>query len=66
MIVLVVDATTIRSGENRPTDKSRIPAPARREIKSVELETARIEPEALNRAEPATLDRLIEVRWPGS
>src|SRR2546422_536936 len=62
VIALVAAATVLRSAEgNSPTDRDRIPAAARKEIKSVVLEIDRIETEALNRARSATLDRFQQI-----
>ena len=62
VIVLVAAATALRSGEGySPTDRDRMPAAARNEIKSVELEIDRIEAESLNKARSATLDRFQQI-----
>jgi cytochrome c peroxidase len=56
--IMVVAATTaVRSGEDGRSDQDRIPAAARKEIKSVELEIDRIEAESLNQSRSTTLDR---------
>ena len=61
-IMLVVAATALRSEEgDGATDRDRIPAAARKEIKSVELEIDRIEAESLDRAQSATLDRFQQI-----
>jgi cytochrome c peroxidase len=61
-ILVVVAATALRSGEEPgPTDRDRIPAAARKEIKAVELEIDRIEAESLNKAQSATLDRFQQI-----
>jgi len=60
VIVLLTAATLPRSGAGDiPSD--RIPAAARKEIRSVELEIDRIEAESLNRARSATLDRFQQI-----
>src|SRR3984893_178106 len=57
-IMLVAAATAPRSGEGDcVTDRSRIPAAARKEISAVELEIDRIEAESLNKSRSTTLDR---------
>jgi cytochrome c peroxidase len=62
IVLLVSAATALRSGEaDRSTDRDRIPAAARNEIKAVELEIDRIETESLNRARSATLDRFQQI-----
>jgi cytochrome c peroxidase len=61
-IGLLAAATALRSGEaERPTDLDPIPATARKEIKSVELEIDRIEAESLDRGRSATLDRFQQI-----
>ena len=61
-IGLLAAATALRSGEaDSPTGRDPIPAAARKEIKSVELETDRIEAESLDRARSATLDRFQQI-----
>src|SRR6266849_6662228 len=61
-MVLVAAATTLRSAEGgRTVYQDRIPAAARKEIKSVELEIDRIESDSLNRARSAKLDRFQEI-----
>jgi cytochrome c peroxidase len=57
VIVLAVTATLLLSEGVSPTDRDRIPAAARKEINSVELEIDRIEGESLRRARSTTLDR---------
>jgi cytochrome c peroxidase len=56
-IMLVAAATAVRSGEDGPSVRDRIPAAARKEIKSVEVEIDRIEAESLNKSRSTTLDR---------
>ncbi len=60
VITLVAVASALRSGEG-PVDRDRIPAAARKEIKSVELEIDRIEAESLNKARSTTLDRFQQI-----
>jgi cytochrome c peroxidase len=61
-VMLVATATVLRSGEwESPTDRDRIPASARKEIKAVELEIDRIETDSLNQARSATLDRFQQI-----
>src|SRR5260370_588874 len=61
-MVLVAAAAELRSGNGgRRIDRDRIPAAARKEIKSVELQIDRIEAESLNRAKSATLDRFHQI-----
>ena len=62
VIGLAAAATALRSGEaERPIVRDPIPAAARKEIKSVELEIDGIEANALNQARPATLDRFQQI-----
>src|SRR5450432_2772131 len=62
VIMLAAAATALRSSEGGgPTDRGRIPAAARKEIKGVELEIDRIEAESLDKAQPATLDRFQQI-----
>ena len=62
VIVLAVTATLLLSGEGvSPSDRDRIPAAARKEINSVELEIDRIEGESLRRAQSTTLDRFQQI-----
>jgi len=57
-ITLVMAASALRSGNgDSQADQQGIPAAAREEIKSVELDIDRIEAESLDRARSATLDR---------
>jgi len=61
-MVLVAAATILRSAEGGRTGyQDRIPAAARKEIKSVELEIDRIESDSLNRARSAKLDRFQQI-----
>src|SRR5260370_35863579 len=61
-IVLVAAAAATRSTEgDGTTERERIPAAARKEIKAVELEIGRIEAESLNKAQSATLDRFQQI-----
>ncbi len=61
-MVLVAAATILRSAEGgRTLYQDRIPAAARKEIKSVELEIDRIESDSLNRARSAKLDRFQQI-----
>src|ERR1700693_6206702 len=61
-IALIAAAMALRSGEaERPTDPDPIPAAARKEIKSVELEIDSIETESLRHAQSATLDRFQQI-----
>jgi len=62
VIGLVAATTARRSGEaDSPTGRDLIPAAARKEIKSVELEIDRIEAESIDRAQPAILDRFQQI-----
>jgi cytochrome c peroxidase len=62
LIVVVAAATVLRSGEgDRPTDRNRGPAAARKEITSVEREINRIEAETLSKARSSTLDRFQQI-----
>jgi cytochrome c peroxidase len=56
-IMLVAATTAVRSGEDGPSDRDRIPATARKEIKAVELEIERIETDSVNKSRSTTLDR---------
>jgi len=57
-LIVLAAASALRSGEgDNATDRGRIPAAALKEIESVELEIDRVEVEALDRAQSATLDR---------
>jgi cytochrome c peroxidase len=61
-IMVVAAATAPRSGEgDGRTDRDRLPAAARKEIKAVELEIDRIEAESLNQARSKTLDRFQQI-----
>ncbi|MCU1260284.1 MAG: putative methylamine utilization protein MauG [Bryobacterales bacterium] len=61
-IVLIATGTAVRSATvTSSTDRDRIPATARKEIKSVELEIDRIEAESLNKARSTTLDRFQQI-----
>ena len=59
-ITVVIAASALRSGDNQ-ADRQSIPASAREEIKSLELEIKRIEAESLNRAQSTTLDGLQQI-----
>jgi len=62
VIVVAAAATALRSADgDGPTDRDRIPAAVRKEIKSVEREIDRIEGETLNKAQSATLDRFQQI-----
>jgi cytochrome c peroxidase len=62
VIVFAVTATLLISAERvSPVDRDRIPAAARKEINSVELEIHRIEDESLSRAQSTTLDRFEQI-----
>src|ERR1700730_16514040 len=62
VIVFAVTATLLISAERvTPFDRDRIPAAARKEISSVELEIHRIEDESLSRAQSTTLDRFEQI-----
>ena len=61
-IGLLAAATALRSGEaDSPTGWDPIPATARKEIKSVEMEIDHIEAESLDRARWAALDRFQQI-----
>jgi cytochrome c peroxidase len=61
-ICLITAATALRSGEaERPTGAYPIPAAARQEIKSVELEIDSIETKSLRHAQSAALDRFQQI-----
>src|SRR6266700_3400746 len=61
-IMLIAAAMALRSeaGEGA-TERDRIPAAARKEIKAVELEIDRIEAESLNKARSTPLDRFQQI-----
>jgi cytochrome c peroxidase len=59
VIVLVMTATTLRSGEG--DDRDRISPAAHKEIRAVELEIDRIEAETLKQAQSAKLDRFQQI-----
>src|SRR5258708_14480892 len=59
LLVLFVTATALRSGDG--TDRDRIPAAARKEIRAVELEIDRMEAETLKKAQSAKLDRFQHI-----
>src|SRR6266700_1072912 len=61
-ITLIAAATALRSEDgDGATDRDRIPAAARKEIKAVELEIDRIEAESLHKAQSTTLDRFQQI-----
>ncbi len=60
--IILAAATALRFGEGAgETDRDRISAGARKEIKAVELEIDRIEAESLNKAQSTTLDRFQQI-----
>jgi cytochrome c peroxidase len=62
VVALIAAATALYSGKTDSNiDRDQIPAAARKEIKSVQLEIDRIEAESLNRARLMTLDRFQEI-----
>src|SRR6266700_559734 len=61
-ITLIAAATALRSEDgDGATDRDRIPAAARKEIKAVELEIDRIEAESLHKAQSTTMDRFQQI-----
>jgi hypothetical protein len=63
-VIVLITAATVRwsSDANSPADRDFIPAAARKEIKSVELEIERIEAESLDRLKSAAaLDRFQQI-----
>src|SRR6266567_3540685 len=61
-ITLIAAAAALRSEErDGATGRDRIPAAAKKEIKSVELEIDRVEAESLNKARSTTMDRFQQI-----